>query len=738
MEILKRNGKMEKYDIQKIKNVIEICSNQITDFYPFDDLLSARMSIESNINSSKAFKSTEEIQKMLIKICEKLHIEMKNEIFQNLGAQLKLYNIKKHHLKKLGLLNNENQLTLKKHIEYFIEKNLYMKKHLGYWSDVEIEKIQHMMNNDYDKNFTLSQINLLSKKYLIRDDVEAYEPPQFLNIIQSMCLAKNIPNRLEYVEKFYEAIASNKVSLATPIRANLRRFENLTSCFIIECDDNSESILKGMKKAALYSKNGGGVGIYLGKIRPSNAKIKNFRGANNIVKWVKIFDCIAPAWNQNGIRNGAFTVSLDIWHKDILSFIYMKTESGGDVNEKCFNVFPQIIINRQFINEVKNDGLFPLLDRKEILDIENIDIANIKEYNEHYDTIKKNIIDGKYENCSTISAKVLWKEILKTYIETGELFLAHKDNINKTNPLAEYGLYINSTNLCTESFSPAVPSYSNKKSIDHSCNLISLNMNEITFNEIQKWCSIAVEILNSSVDISKSIFKSSKRSKTLINPIGVGVMGIADYLQKNNLKYSNVVEIEKIFESIAYYALKKSNELAKINGSFELFEHSDFAIGKFLGKTGDELQQSSICGYDWKQLLEDVKRYGCKNAMLISVAPNTSTSILCGSSPNYIPIIKHVQIETTNSDNFVFQKTNNYELYENVGVENIIKLTNDITKWIDSGISMELIISNNDNIKKISDCLIEAFSNNLKTLYYCRVIENENKQQKFHCVGCEN
>ena len=93
----------------------------------------------------------------------------------------------------------------------------------------------------------------------------------------------------------------------------------------------------------------------------------------------------------------------------------------------------------------------------------------------------------------------------------------------------------------------------------------------------------------------------------------------------------NPEEVERVFECVSYNTLKSSIELAKEKGSFPLFEESCFKKGIFLGKTGDELSKESLNQYDWTSLLENAKQ-GVRNAMLMAIAPNTSTSLLCGSS----------------------------------------------------------------------------------------------------------
>ena len=121
------------------------------------------------------------------------------------------------------------------------------------------------------------------------------------NIVTCMFLNINEPKsvRIKRVEEDYNAVSLLKISLATPFKANLRKPKaNLSSCFVLEMDDNTESITKALGDIALISKNGGGVGIYLGRIRPSNSYIRNYPGANKINAWTKIINDVIVSFNQ--------------------------------------------------------------------------------------------------------------------------------------------------------------------------------------------------------------------------------------------------------------------------------------------------------------------------------------------------------------------------------------------------------------------------------------------------------
>lgn len=436
--VQKRDGRFENYDIAKIKKIISFATK---------DLRVNPLELEATISSKVKNKiKTSEIQFNLIQSAVSL-ITIDEPDWSIVAGRLDIYNLHRE-VYKLHKINYETKLI--DFIKTAIKYNLYDKIVLERYSEDEINEIEKYINPEYDMIFPISSTKSLFKKYLIKHKGKSFELPQFANIVIAMFLNQyETKDRLRKIKDDYEAIASLKISLATPFKANLRKPNaNLSSCFVTEIDDNAESINHTLKNIAMISKNGGGVGVYLGRIRPSNSLVKNYAGANVINVWVKIIDDMSPAWNQGGVRSGAITVSLDIFHKDIESFIEMKTESGGDVRQKCYNIFPQVIVNSKFIEAVKNDTEFPLVDRKTILDDLGIDVCDLKQFNDNYDLIVSKIKDKKLYNCELTSAKELWKKLLRIYIETGDLYIVCKDAMNKTNPFYDAEMFVNSYNLC--------------------------------------------------------------------------------------------------------------------------------------------------------------------------------------------------------------------------------------------------------------------------------------------------
>ena len=885
--VQKRDGRLERYDVSKIKNIIHFATK---------GLRVNPLVLEATVSSKVKNKiKTQEIQFGLIQSAVSL-ITIDEPDWTVVAGRLEIYNLYREVYKNHKIEYNETKLI--DFIKLAVKYDLYDAVILEKYSPEEIEKIEKFIQPKYDLIFPISSTKSLFKKYLIKHKGKPFELPQFANIVTVMFLNQHEKvDRLKKIKEDYEAVASLNISLATPFKANLRKPNaNLSSCFITEIDDNAESINHTFRNIATISKNGGGVGVYLGRLRPSNALVKGSPGANVINVWTKIIDDMAPAWNQChiegseveildsgiakimrieqvregdliksydvsagtfvfneveaihkksvgidnqlkfklengnviitskltrlyspeyyqymnafdfeigdelltddgkttrivdiakfnskskfydfsvkndenffvnsilshncGVRAGAITVSVDVFHKDIESFIEMKTESGGDVRQKCFNIYPQVIVNQKFIEAVKNNDVFPLLDRKSVIDVLDIDICDLKQFNDNYTRIVELVKNKKLYNCELIKAKDLWKRMLQVYIETGDLYIVCKDAMNKTNPFYDAEMFINSYNLCTESTSPARPSHSYKKSYDaekgvavetftpgrtHTCNLISLNISAMSLSDIDKYAKQAVRMLDNAIDVTTVPLIEGELLTQETRIIGVGMMGVADHLAYNKKSYETDQDyIENIFERVAYYTLESSIEIAQEKGSFGLFDKSSFAKGKFLGKTGLELQTQSLTKeFDWVSLLERAKK-GVRNSQLFAVAPNTSSSLLCACSASYLPIFSKFSYETLDKMNvpvvprYLSERFWYYKEYPNIPVNIIINLTTRLHLWLDTGISCELVIApEKDNIKDISDALLNGFSTTLKALYYSRTINRDSVS----CVSCAN
>jgi len=151
-------------------------------------------------------------------------------------------------------------------------------------------------------------------------------------------------------------------------------------------------------------------------------------------------------------RPGAITLALDWWHLDINSFLDIKSELTGDLRDKAFDIFPQVVVDKWFVEKKENNEDVYLVNQYEVQKKYNVDMTELQGeelYNLHK-MLETEINNGKFNHYKKINSKKLWKKIMWTWVEIGDFYIVNKDGLNKSNYLAydpEGGIAKNA-NLC--------------------------------------------------------------------------------------------------------------------------------------------------------------------------------------------------------------------------------------------------------------------------------------------------
>lgn len=559
--VIKRNGSKADFDIQKIRDIIN---------YACEGLDIQPIKLEASI--TKKFKDnikTEDIQDELIITSASLASVDEPE-WIIVSGRLIIYNLQRNIYKKTKLDYN---VDFKDVMRYMTTNGYYDKSIYKYYDEEDFSLLTKHIIVDNDKDNTIASASSLIKKYLIKNNLGPVELPQHADMAISLFLNKynDSKDRMKEVIEEYKLISNKVISLATPFKSNLRKKDgNLSSCFIVEVDDNIESIMKTYKDIAQISKNGGGVGVYLSRIRPSNALIRNVSSANNICLWNKIISDIAVACNQLGSRAGAITVAVDIWYKDLLDFIQLKTEVG-DLRFKAFNLFPQVVVSDIFMKRLKEDKEWYLLDHTEVLSKLKIDILVPKVLENNFNLIEEAVKSKKLKNIHIVKAKDVWKEMLKVYVETGDLYIVHKDNMNKMNPVYKNDMYIQSANLCLDGESIINIITDDKEGIqevkisdleNYSNYKVLCRDTKNKFNKWEKGYGFTKSIHNKLykiTDLSTGLYvKCSANHKIWTENRG--------YVEASELKENDELKTEKNIKS------DKGLEIEVIEGTFTLYD----------------------------------------------------------------------------------------------------------------------------------------------------------------------
>lgn len=750
MNVLKSNGEKQEFDILKIRKQINFSCEGL-DVNPLELESKISLGIKNNMKTS-------DIQQLILVTATTLITQDEPDWIKACGR------LATHQLHREVYKNTKIDYTqFDEYVDYAVNNKYYRKDFLKLMDTKTIKNLSKLINYKHDFNLVLPQVLSLKSKYLIKNQRGTIEYPQFADMASAIILASIEPEetkKYKWAKEYFELLRDELISLATPFKANLRlEGGNTGSCFILNVPDNLEGITKSWSDMATISKEGGGIGVYLGMIRPGDSYTPNIPKANKVTRWVKIINDIAVAVNQRGIRKGAITPAIDWWHLDVHDFLQVKTETQTDLRDKSFDIFPQVIVDKYFVHKKKNNEDVYLFDQYEAKTKFNIDVCNLigdELFNAHLE-IERLILDGKFKHFKKVNTKELWKEMLETWIEIGDFYISHKDNINLSNYLSAH--YIaNSVNLCVESWSISKPGenwsskFENSKQvtaesdgITHSCNLISINVGVIFDDKkLERACVGAVRMLDASIDTGTMPVIEAQNSSQYLRNIGIGTVGVADWMAWNKLSYTkdeDLKELEKLIEKIAWYCYNASIDLAIEKGSYPAFEDANY--DKMFGKPVQILNDISPNGFDWVNLSDKIKTCGIRNFLINAIAPNTSSGIVMNATASYLPPHNKFNYQTLADlsvpiiPRYLKERHWYYKGKFQYGAHELIKATRSVQRWIDTGVSMEVLINPAlTDIKQVSDMILEGFeTEELKAVYYSLTIDGTKESG---CTDCAN
>ncbi len=753
--VIKRGGVRVSFDVTKIRKVIN---------WAVEGLDVNPLKLESNVSMSlRDGITTSEIQQMVILSALKL-TSLEEPDWRIVSARLKLFDLYKNISIRRGWSKPYSSFYsgYVGFVKDAVAKGLYVTDVTDHYTDEELAHAETFITPEYDLGYDYAGANLLVNRYLIEYDDAIYELPQEMYLTISLVVEQNAPKelRMARVQDTYEKLAGRKISLATPFFMNSRRpGGNLSSCFITAMDDSRDSIYYTLDQIAEISKEGGGVGVNVSRIRSKGARIRGIKNASGgVVPWIRLINDTAVSVNQLGKRLGAVTVSLDVWHYDLEQFLELQTENG-DQRQKAYDIFPQVVIPDEFMRRVETDSEWTLFDPSEVKRKYGKDIVQLwgKEFEDLYATLESDARQGKIEMFKIVRAKEIMKHIMKSHVETGMPYVAFKDTLNKYNPNKHDGTII-STNLCTESHSNVLPSYVKPRRLEdgkivqesggglvHVCNLVSINVSAVFDDaELKSICETAVRILDNAIELTSVPVPEGTLHNQRYRTIGVGCLGLADHLAYKEIYYRDSSNyVDELFEKMAMYSIEASIDLAQERGTFEAYPGSDWDRGVILGHDQDWFKENAK--QDWSNVFERMKKYGIRNSQILSIAPNTSTSLIQGCTAGVLPIFNkfysYSQFKGTVPVCAMYVKDRMWYYQENKTLDQriVVDVVSHINKWIDTGVSMELVhnLNMDINAKHIYNTIMDVWKKDVKTIYYTRTIQKDGSlSDKNECASC--
>jgi ribonucleoside-diphosphate reductase alpha chain len=684
IRVVKRNGRVETLDVGKIQKYTAAAVEGLARVSQSELEVDAKLQFRDMISS-------QEIQQTLIKTAvDKIDIDRPDWTF--VAARLFLYDL--YH-KVTGFTGYNH---LREHFERGEKEGRIV---LGLKDKYDLDDLNDYIKPERDLQFTYLGIRTLYDRYLIKDrSGTPIELPQQLFMGVAMFLAQNEFDCQTWAKKFYDILSKFEVMAATPTLSNARTPRHqLSSCYIGSTPDNIEGIFDGYKEMALLSKFGGGIGWDWSLVRGMGSYIDGHKhAAGGIVPFLKIANDVAIAVDQLGTRKGAIAVYIEPWHVDIRDFLDLKKNSGEE-RRRAHDLFPAIWLNDLFMKRVEADEMWTLFDPFEVTELTTL-------YGDEFEA-RYIELENSDDNITRerVSAKNLWKEMLRSYFETGNPFLTFKDTANRANPNKHAGI-IRSTNLCTEIFQNTGPNtyktrftfedgtqeaYDENEmlTVDNGttkpakkvtaldslngkqiwivdkektdgdtavCNLASVNLANVhTKEDLERVVPTAIRMLDNVIDLNFYPLAKVKRTNEKSRSIGLGVMGEAQMLAENQIEWGShdhFTKIDEVMESFSYYTIEASSNLALEKGRYPNFEGSDWSKGIFpIDKANENacklVDRGGLFGYshDWQGLKEKVKTDGMRNGYLMAIAPTSSISILTGTTQAIEPVYKRKWFE---------------------------------------------------------------------------------------------
>ena len=509
-----------------------------------------------------------------------------------------------------------------------------------------------------------------------------------------------------HAQRLYNYISNLWFMPATPILSNGGTKRGLPiSCFLNEASDSLSGILDLWSENVWLAAKGGGIGSYWGNLRSIGEKIGRVGKTSGIIPFIKVMDSLTMAISQGSLRRGSAACYLTIDHPEIEEFIEMRRPTGGDPNRKSLNLHHGVLVTDAFMRAVETDEQWAL----------------------------KSPTDDSIQ--STISARNLWIRLLTARIETGEPYIIFIDTVNRLIPQHHKlaGLNVKTSNLCSEI---TLPTGIDKEGKDRTavCCLSSLNLEKYDewkddknfINDIMRFLD---NVLTDFIDRAPEQFKDAKYSAMRERSVGLGVMGLHSYFQKNMIPLESVMSKvwnKKIFKNIQEKADQASKDLADERGACPDAAEYNFKE-RFSNKTAiaPTASISIICGgaspgvepvaansYTHKTLSGS---YNVRNRYLEKVLEKygknddeTWSSITTNQGS-----ISHLDFLTDLEKN-VFKTA--FELNQNW----IVELGADRTPYVSQAQSINLFLPADVHKKELHQIHFQAWKKGLKSLYYCR------------------
>lgn len=770
IHVVKRDGTRELFDANKINLALVRASEGLPD--QISKVVQVATELQLTLFDGI---TTEQLDEAVI------HTALQNvkddPDFDTIAARLLLKNIYKN---ILGDYKDEAELKKlhAKHFPTYVKqavKDGLLDKRMADTKLFDLKKLAEALDPSRDNLSKYLGVITNKNRYALRkQNGEPIETPQYTHMRIAMGLSFNEKDPTATALDFYEHMSKLDYLPGGSTRVNAGgSFPQLSNCFVIDVEDDMESIAKSIRDTMWIAKGTGGIGISMTKLRAAGSPVKTTNTVSTgPLPFMKMIDTALFAVSRKGKKAGAAALYMENWHINFPQFMDLR-ENNGDPYYRTRFANIAVYLSDEFMKRVQNEQDWYMFDPAETPDLTELyGEAFSKRYAEYIEMAEA----GKLRTFEKTPARQQWRQILIRLQASSHPWITWKDSIN-LRALNNNVSTIHSSNLCTEITLP-----NDAKNIS-VCNLISINLSahlDITTKEwdwkrLESATRSAIRQLDNLCDITDTPIPEALNSINTTRALGLGIMGFTDIVEKLGYSYESEEAydtIDQLAEFISYYAIDESANLAKTRGSYPDFKGSGWSKGILpidLLDTQEKDRNVSVdvtrkARLDWEALRKKVKK-GMRNATLMAIAPTANIAHVAGTTPGIDPQFGQIFSRSTLNGKFLEVNANlvrdlkELNLWDEVKEQLLVEqgdLTNiDVVpqrlkdiyktcfqlsslafievaaraqKWVDQAISRNMYLESR-SIDDMEHVYMEAWKRGLKTTYYLHMKPRHQAEQ---------
>src|SRR3989344_133482 len=523
--------------------------------------------------------------------------------------------------------------------------------------------------------------------------------------------------RREWATKFYETLKNFKYIPGGRVLSGAGTPYEVTfyNCFVIPSPhDSRDGIIDNLKIMVDIMSRAGGVGINLSSLRPRGARVKKVNGwSSGPVNWAELYSTAThDVIQQGGSRRGALMLMINDWHPDLVEFIEVKKDLSR-INGANLSV----CLSDAFMEAVAKDRdwevVFPDIDDPDYDAVWDGDIEKWKARGK-----KVKVFD-------TLKAKEVWDKICHAAWESAEPGTHFIERSNKRSNTWYFEKLI-STNPCGEQPLGAWA----------VCNLGAMNLpafvkpgvtgqSEMDYEKLYETVKAAIRFMDNVIDTTGYYYDENRKQQPGIRRVGLSGMGLGDALLMLKQRYgSKKAEpiVEKIYRTIRDAAYEASAELAAEKRAFPKFDREKYLQGHFIKKLPEGIRAK-------------IRKYGIRNAVLLTQAPTGTTSLLAGISSGIEPVYDFAMTRRDRTGEHIIyhplyqkwleehpgEKTPEYFVSANdLTPEDHVKIQAVVQEYTDSSISKTVNAPNAHTVEDVRNLYMWAYDLGCKGITYMR------------------